>query len=125
MSPAGGRATIGSRFHFAYGACGGSGGGISKEAEPIIERKRVRPSETYLAGFGGSTFGGKINGLEGTGPLSGFNRDDRDLADSGIYGAKLGHFFGNRMDWLGVEIEGFNASPHVEQQGPVPGAICA
>ena len=94
----------------------------AKEAEPIIERKRVRPSETYLAGFGGSTFGGKINGLEGTGPLSGFNRDDRDLADSGIYGAKLGHFFGNRMDWLGVEIEGFNASPHVEQQGPVPGA---
>ena len=38
-----------------------------KEAEPIIEHKRVRPSETYLAGFGGSTFGGKINNLEGTG----------------------------------------------------------
>ena len=97
-------------------------GARAAERETRIERKLVRPSETYLAGFGGYTFGGKINNIEGTGFLSGLNLDDRDLADSGVYGGKLGHFFGNRMDWLGVEMEAFNTTPHVEQDGLVPGA---
>ena len=92
------------------------------EAEPIIEHKRVRPSETYVAGFGGYTFGGKLVTLEGPGLLPGGNGGDRDLADSAVYGGKLGHFFGDRMDWLGVEMEAFNTTPHVEQQGLTPGA---
>ncbi len=92
-----------------------------KQGEPTIEHKRVRPSETYIAGFGGSTFGGKLSNLEGPlggnlgGTLSG------NLADAGVYGGKLGHFFGDRMNWLGVEMEAFNTTPHVEQQGPLPG----
>ena len=96
----------------------------ARAAEPKVktERIQVRPSETYVAGFGGYTFGGKINNMEGTGFLSGLNRNDRDLADSGVYGGKVGHFFGNRMDWLGVEMEAFNSTPHVEQQGLVPGS---
>ena len=97
-------------------------GARAAERETRIERKLVRPSETYVAGFGGYTFGGKINDMEGTGFLSGLNLNDRDLADSGVYGGKLGHFFGNRMDWLGVEMEAFNTTPHVEQQGLVPGS---
>ena len=44
-----------------------------------------------------------------------------NLADAGVYGGKLGHFFGDRMNWLGVEMEAFNTTPHVEQQGPLPG----
>ena len=36
-----------------------------KQGEPTIEHKRVRPSETYVAGFGGYTFGGKLSDLEG------------------------------------------------------------
>ncbi|HZN44998.1 MAG TPA: outer membrane beta-barrel protein [Nitrospiraceae bacterium] len=91
-------------------------------AEPRIERKVLRPSETYLAGFGGYTFGGKISDVEGTGFLSGLNLNDRDLADAGVYGGKLGHFFGDQMDWLGVEMEAFNTTPHVEQQGLLPGS---
>ena len=90
--------------------------------EPIIEHKRVRPSETYVAAFGGYTFGGKFSDVEGTGLLSGANLGDRNLADSGVYGGKIGHFFGDRMDWLGVEMEAFNTTPHVEQQGPLPGS---
>ena len=93
-----------------------------KQGEPIIEHKRVRPSETYVAGFGGSTFGGKFSDVEGPGLLSGGNLGDRNLADAGVYGGKLGHFFGDRMDWLGVEMEAFNTTPHVEQQGPLPGS---
>ena len=50
------------------------------------------------------------------------NLGDRDLADAGVYGGKVGHFFGDRMDWLGVEMEAFNTTPHVEQQGLVPGS---
>ena len=90
--------------------------------EPIIEHRRVRPSETYVAAFGGYTFGGKFSDVEGTGLLSGANLGDRNLADSGVYGGKIGHFFGDRMDWLGVEMEAFNTTPHVEQQGPLPGS---
>ena len=78
--------------------------------------------ETYVAGFGGYTFGGKISDVEGTGFLSGLHLNDRDLADSGVYGGKVGHFFGDRMDWLGVEMEAFITTPHVEQQGLVPGS---
>ena len=92
-----------------------------KQGEPIIEHKRVRPSETYVAGFGGSTFGGKLSNIEGgLGLLSGGNLAG-NLADAGVYGGKLGHFFGDRMDWLGVEMEAFNTTPHLEQQGPLPG----
>lgn len=95
---------------------------LGKAGEPIIEHKRVRPSETYVAAFGGYTFGGKFSDVEGTGLLSGANLGDRDLADSGVYGGKIGHFFGDRMDWLGVEMEAFNTTPHVEQQGLQPGS---
>ena len=96
----------------------------ARAAEPEVktERIQVRPSETYVAGFGGYTFGGKLSDVEGTGFLSGLNLNDRDLADAGVYGGKLGHFFGDRMDWLGVEMEAFNTTPHVEQQGLVPGS---
>jgi hypothetical protein len=96
----------------------------ARAAEPEVktERIRVRPSETYVAGFGGYTFGGKINNMEGTGFLSGLNLNDRDLADSAVYGGKIGHFFGDRLDWLGIEMEAFNTTPHVEQQGLVPGS---
>ena len=94
----------------------------SQDGEPRIEHKRVRPSETYVAGFGGYTFGGKFSDVEGAGLLPGGNLGDRDLADAGVYGGKLGHFFGDRMDWLGVEMEAFNTTPHVEQDGLVPGA---
>jgi opacity protein-like surface antigen len=92
------------------------------KGEPIIEYKRVRPSETYVAAFGGYTFDGKLKDVESTGLLPGINLGDRNLADSAVYGGKLGHFFGDRMDWLGVEMEAFNTTPHVEQQGPLPGS---
>jgi hypothetical protein len=90
--------------------------------ETRMERKKVRPSETYVAGFAGSTFDAKLTNMEGTGFLSALNRDDRDLKDSVVYGGKIGHFFSNRLDWLGVEMEAFNTTPHVEQNGRVPGA---
>ncbi|NGZ08949.1 MAG: hypothetical protein CV088_06110 [Nitrospira sp. LK70] len=91
------------------------------EPETKIERKLVRPSETYVAGFGGYTFGGGLSDVEGTGLLSGVRGNDRDLADSVVYGGKVGHYFGDRLDWLGLEMEAYNTTPHVEQDGQLPG----
>lgn len=93
----------------------------SQVIETRVEYKPVRPGETYVGGFGGYTFGGDLNDVEGTGVLSGLTGRDRDLADSVVYGGKVGHFFGDRMDWLGVEMEAYNTTPHVEQDGAVPG----
>ena len=97
--------------------------GTAAQAAPetIIEHKQVRPSETYVAGFGGYTFGGGFSGVEGAGFLSGLQGTDRDLADSVVYGGKVGHFFGDRMDWLGLEMEAYNTTPHVKQDGQLPG----
>lgn len=87
----------------------------ARAAEPENRRDWRRPSELYLAGFGGYTFGHGINNVEGTGLASGNNFGNIGLKNSGVYGAKLGYFFADRLNWLGVEIEGFNTTPHIEE----------
>jgi opacity protein-like surface antigen len=88
----------------------------SPEAEMRYERVTVRPSEGYLAGFGGYTFGGKFD-ADGLGIFNGVSFGNHSLADSGVYGAKAGGFFPGELNWFGVEAEGFNTTPHLEQQG--------
>ena len=41
--------------------------------------------------------------------------NDLSLHNSLMYGAKLGYYF-DSLNWLGVETEVFNATPHVKQQ---------
>ena len=81
-----------------------------------------RPGELYVAGFGGYTFGHSFNNAQGTGALSGVTAPGIDLKNSGIYGAKIGYFFPDRLNWLGVEVEGFNTSPNFKQSALGPGA---
>ncbi|MFY4728608.1 hypothetical protein, partial [Nitrospira sp. BLG_2] len=54
----------------------------SQVIETRVEHKQVRPSESYVAGFGGYTFGGEFNDVESTGSLGGLlpgtNRADRN-----------------------------------------------
>jgi opacity protein-like surface antigen len=76
---------------------------------------RRRRSEMYVAGFGGYTFGHGFNDVEGTGALSGTDLGDVGLKNSGVYGAKLGYFLPDRLNWLGFEVEGFNTTPHFEE----------
>jgi opacity protein-like surface antigen len=50
---------------------------------------------------------------------------DHSLQTSLAYGAKVGHYF-DRLPWLGMELEVFNAHPHIKQQdvtitAPPPG----
>ena len=60
--------------------------------------------------------------MEGTGALSGINVGDIDLNDSGVYGAKVGYFMPRRVNWLGVEMEAFNTTPHLKQTALTTGA---
>ena len=92
------------------------------ETETRVEKKKIRPHETYVAGFGGVNFASTLNNLTPNNSIfPGTNLRDHDLAESGVYGGKIGHFFGGGADWLGLEVEGYHASPHIEQQGFTPG----
>lgn len=87
----------------------------ARAAEPEKQHDWRHPSELYVAGFGGYTFGHGINDVEGTGLASGNNFGNIGLKNSGVYGAKLGYFFADRLNWLGMEIEGFNTTPHIKE----------
>ena len=87
-----------------------------REAARADQRyEREQPGELYVAGFGGYTIGHGFDNVEGTGALSGVNLGDIDQKDSGVYGAKIGYFMPRRLNWLGVEMEAFNTTPHLEQ----------
>jgi len=87
--------------------------------ERIVERKRR--GELYVGGFGGFTLGHSFSNTEGRGTLAGQAIDSFDLANSVIYGMKIGYFHPGRLNWLGLEVEGFNTTPHLQQQTNVPG----
>lgn len=88
--------------------------------ERVVERRRE--GEVYVSGFGGFTWGHDLSDVEGRGTLSGQQFGGRDLKNSGVYGAKIGYFHPGRLSWLGLEVEGFNATPHIEQGAGLPGA---
>jgi hypothetical protein len=88
---------------------------LAREEEPVRRADWRHPSELYFAGFGGYTFGHGINDVEGTGLASGNSFGDIGLKNSGVYGAKLGYFLPDRLNWLGLEIEGFNTTPHIKE----------
>lgn len=90
--------------------------------EPPRVIERDREGEVYIAGFGGFTWGHQLGDTEGLGALEGQSFGDRDLKDSVVYGAKIGYFHPGRLSWLGLEVEGFNTTPHIEQSANLPGS---
>lgn len=88
--------------------------------ERIVER--VQRGELYVAGFGGFTLGHSFSNTEGRGTLANQSIESFDLANSVIYGMKIGYFHPGRLNWLGLEVEGFNTTPHLQQQGNFPGS---
>lgn len=96
----------------------------AQSKRPVERRydERDRPGELYVAGFGGYTIGHGFDNVEGTGALSGINLGDIDLKDSGVYGAKVGYFMPRRLNWLGVEMEAFNTTPHLKETAFTTGA---
>jgi opacity protein-like surface antigen len=85
----------------------------------VVERRRE--GEVYVSGFGGFTWGHNLSDVEGRGTLGGQQFGGLDLKNSGVYGAKIGYFHPGRLNWLGLEVEGFNSTPHIEQGAGLPG----
>jgi hypothetical protein len=88
--------------------------------ERVVERRRV--GELYVAGFGGYTLGHSFSNTDGRGTLAAQDIGSFDLADSVVYGMKIGYFHPGRLNWLGLEVEGFNTTPHLEQNANFPGS---
>lgn len=89
------------------------------------EKRRVhreRPGEWYAAAFGGVTIGHEFSDVERSGAGAGLSTNDIDLKNSGVYGGKVGYFLPDRWNWLGFEVEGFNTTPHLKQEGGIPGS---
>ena len=88
--------------------------------ERVVERRRE--GEVYVGGFGGFTWGHDYDNAEGTGSLKGAPIGSLGLANSVVYGAKIGYFHPGRLNWLGLEIEGFNTTPHIKEGAGLPGS---
>ncbi len=88
--------------------------------ERVVERRQE--GEIYVDGFGGFTWGYEFDSAEGTGSLKGLTSGSLDLANSVTYGAKVGYFHPGRLNRLGLEIEGFNSTPHIKQSLGLPGS---
>lgn len=72
-------------------------------------------AEPYVAGMVGYTAPNDLTNIQGTGVASGVSLSDLALKDSVAYGGKVGYFFPG-VNWLGVETELYNTTPHVKQQ---------
>lgn len=72
-------------------------------------------AEMYVAGMAGYTAPNDLTNVKGTGGASAFSFSDLELQSSVAYGGKVGYFFPS-ANWLGVETEVYNTTPHVKQQ---------
>lgn len=83
--------------------------------------------EAYIGGQLGSTVAGKsLSGVELTEFSPPGSMSDRALANSAMFGVKIGYYF-PRARWFGLETELYQANPHIKQQSTTititPGAV--
>ncbi len=78
-------------------------------------------AEWYVGGQAGYVKPNDLKDVEGVGSAKGISLSDLELKDALGYGAKVGYYFPDYLDWLGVEFETFTANPHVEQQSVTAG----
>jgi opacity protein-like surface antigen len=96
---------------------------LAEQERAIRYRENHRHhGETYVAGYGGVTFGSTTTNMEGRGSALGASFDNPSLANSAVYGIKFGYFHPGRLNWLGLEVEGFNSTPHMRESGGLPGS---
>ena len=72
-------------------------------------------AEMYVGGMAGYAAPNDLTDVTGTGAASAFSLSDLKLQTSVAYGGKVGYFF-PAVNWLGVETEVYNTTPHVKQQ---------
>lgn len=81
-------------------------------------------AETYVAGMVGYTAPNDLTNIQGTGGASALSLSDLELQSSVAYGGKVGYFLPT-VNWLGVETELYNTTPHVKQQSATASAFGA
>jgi hypothetical protein len=86
------------------------------------EYERRHKGEVYVGGFGGGTLWSTTTNMEGRGSSFGQGVPSPDLEDSIVYGVKVGYFHPGRLNWLGLELEGYNTTPHIQQSNGTPGS---
>lgn len=72
-------------------------------------------AEVYVAGQVGANVPADLSEMEWSLGGATASGNDLSLQTSFVYGAKLGYYF-DRLKWLGIETEVFNATPHLNQQ---------
>lgn len=77
-------------------SAGTDGGDRTIVKERVVERRRE--GEVYVGGFGGFTWGHDYDNAEGTGSLKGAPIGSFGLANSVVYGAKIGYFHPGRLN---------------------------
>ena len=78
-------------------------------------------AEWYVAGQVGYVKPNDLKDVEGVGSANGIDLSDLDLKNALGYGGKVGYFFPDYLDWLGLEFEVFTSNPHVKQQNVTAG----
>ncbi|MGE0472659.1 MAG: outer membrane beta-barrel protein [Nitrospirales bacterium] len=79
-------------------------------------------AEWYVGGQFGFSRPNDLADVEGIKSAKGITLNDQDLKNAFGYGAKVGYFFQDRFDWLGIEFETFTSNPHIKQQ-PVTASV--
>jgi len=73
-------------------------------------------AEWYVGGQVGFVKPNDLKDVEGVGSAKGIEFSDLDLKNALGYGVKVGYFFPDYWDWLGLEFEVFTSNPHIKQQ---------
>lgn len=83
----------------------------------VLSLAGAAQAEMYVAGQLGASFPFDLRNVEGTGTNQGVTFKELSLANSAVYGGKVGYFFQDKgWEWVGAELEMFASTPHVKQQ---------
>jgi len=75
-------------------------------------------AEMYVAGQVGANLPADLSDVQWGAGSATASGNDLSLQTSLVYGGKLGYYF-DKLKWLGVETEVFNATPHLNQQNVI------
>ncbi len=73
-------------------------------------------AEMYIGGQAGVSFPKDLKDVRGTHNLSGTKLSNLELKDSLAAGLKVGGYFPNSLNWLGLEGEAYYSNPNIKKQ---------
>lgn len=73
-------------------------------------------AEMYIGGQAGASFPKDLSDVRGTNNFSGTRLSDLNLKDSLAAGLKVGGYFPESLNWLGLEGEAYYTNPEIKKQ---------